>query len=67
MTFSGTRTNNRLNNVSLADGVFTQLRAIDDAETLGRIERKARTSAKTAVRDIGEALSEIPPDYPMVY
>jgi len=56
-----------LNNVSLADGVFTQLRAIDDAETLGRIERKARTSAKTAVRDIGEALSEIPPDYPMVY
>ena len=55
------------NNVSLGDGVFMQLRTIDDAGTLGRIERKASSSAKTAAGHIGKALSALPPDYPTVY
>lgn len=55
------------NNVSLGDGVFMQLRTIDDAGTLGRIERKASSSAKTAASNIGKAFSELPPDYPTVY
>jgi len=55
------------NNVSLGDGVFMQLRTIDDAGTLGRIERKASSSAKTAAGHIGKALSELPSDYPTVY
>ena len=56
-----------VNNVSLGDGVFMQLRTIDDAGTLGRIERKASSSAKTAAGHIGKALSELPSDYPTVY
>ncbi len=53
----------RLNNVSLGDGVFMQLREIDDAGTVGRLKNKATTSAKSVGEAISEAYRNTPPEY----
>ncbi len=53
----------RLNNVSLGDGVFMQLRAIDDAGAMGRIKKKAGDTAKSVGDAISEAYRNTPPEY----
>ncbi|WP_321842889.1 DUF2235 domain-containing protein [Paraburkholderia bannensis] len=53
----------RLNNVSLGDGVFMQLREIDDAGTVGRLKSKATTTAKSVGDAISEAYRNTPPEY----
>lgn len=56
-----------MNNVSLGDGVFMQLRTIERSGVTNRIEQEAATTAKTAASSIGKVLSEVPPDYPITY
>ncbi|WP_321886847.1 DUF2235 domain-containing protein [Paraburkholderia bannensis] len=53
----------RLNNVSLGDGVFMQLRTIDDAGAMGRIKKKAGDTAKSVGDAISEAYRNTPPEY----
>lgn len=53
----------RLNNVSLGDGVFMQLREIDDAGTVSRLKKKAATTAKSVGEAISEAYRNTPPEY----
>lgn len=57
----------RLNNVSLGDGVFMQLRAIDDGGALGRIKKKAGAAAESAGKAIDEAYRNTPPEYMQVF
>jgi hypothetical protein len=56
-----------MNNVSLGDGVFMQLRTIERSGVTDRIEQEAATTAKAAASSIGKVLSEVPPDYPITY
>ncbi|HEV3429625.1 MAG TPA: hypothetical protein VG320_17255 [Paraburkholderia sp.] len=53
----------RLNNVSLGDGVFMQLRSIDDAGAVARIKKEAAAAAESAGKAIGDAYLNAPPSY----
>lgn len=53
----------RLNNVSLGDGVFMQLRAIDDAGAVSRLKKKAGATAQSTGELFNEAYRNTPPEY----
>jgi Uncharacterized alpha/beta hydrolase domain (DUF2235) len=61
----------RLNNVSLGDGVFMQLRTIDDRGVISRTIEKGTNAASESAKKLGSALSDAakntPPDYLQFY
>lgn len=61
----------RLNNVSLGDGVFMQLRTIDDRSAISRAIEKGKNSASQSAKSFGDALNEaarnVPPEYPQLF